>query len=87
MADKHPHIPGRASHRPGSAPLPHPDVRGSYTRVCTSSTPGCPWLLHPGLKQLFKPFLAKEKLVLMKNEAILTCFAPIPGRSLFLLYN
>ena len=35
----------------------------------------------------FKPFLAKEKLVLMKNEAILTCFAPIPGRSLFLLYN
>ena len=64
MADKHPHIPGRASHRPGSAPLP-----------------------HPGLKQLFKPFLAKEKLVLMKNEAILTCSAPIPGRSLFLLYN
>ena len=45
---------------------------------------------HFGLykyKQLFKPFLAKEKLVLMKNEAILTCFAPIPGRSLFLLYN
>lgn len=36
MADKHPHIPGRASHRPGSAPLPHPDVRGSYTRVSSS---------------------------------------------------
>ena len=33
MADKHPHIPGRASHRPGSAPLPHPDDRGSYARV------------------------------------------------------
>jgi|UPI0005689391 hypothetical protein len=57
------------------------------TRICTSSTPGCPWLLHLGLKQLFKLFLAKEKLVLMKNEAILTCSAPIPGRSLFLLYN
>ena len=72
MADKHPHIPGRASHRPGSAPLPHPDVRGSYTWV-SSSYSSC--------------FLAKEKLVLMKNEAILTCSASIPGRSLFLLYN
>ena len=72
MADKHPHIPGRASHRPGSAPLPHPDVRGSYTRVSSSYS---------------SRFWQKEKLVLMKNEAILTCFAPIPGRSLFLLYN
>ena len=33
MADKHPHIPGRASHRPGSAPLPHSGLRGAYTRV------------------------------------------------------
>ena len=71
MADKHPHIPGRASHRPGSAPLPHPDVRGSYTRV-SSSYSGRFW---------------QKKSFLMKNEAILTCFAPIPGRSLFLLYN
>ena len=71
MADKHPHIPGRASHRPGSAPLPHPDVRA----------------LTPGSQAAIQAVLAKEKLVLMKNEAILTCFAPIPGRSLFLLYN
>ena len=49
MADKHPRIHGKALHRPGSAPLPHPGLRGSYTRVCTSPTPGSPWLLHPGL--------------------------------------
>jgi len=33
MADKHPRIHGKALHRPGSAPLPHPGLRGSYTRV------------------------------------------------------
>ena len=70
MADKHPRIYGKALHRPGSAPLP---------------PLGSPWCLHPGLKRLSKPFWAKEKPVLMKNEAILTCFASIPGRFLFLL--
>ena len=39
---------------------------------------------HPHIR-LSKPFWAKEKPVLMKNEAILTCFASIPGRFLFLL--
>ena len=72
MADKHPRIPVKASHRPGSAPLPHPGLRG--------------WV-HPGLKRLCKLFLTKEKPVLMKKEAVLTCFAPVPGRSLFLSYN
>ncbi|MBP9981373.1 MAG: hypothetical protein KBF16_10560, partial [Parabacteroides sp.] len=33
MADKHPHIHGKALHRPGSAPLPHSGLRGAYTRV------------------------------------------------------
>ena len=68
MADKHPRIHGKALHRPGSAPLPHPGLRGSYKRLC-------------------KPFLTKEKPVLMKNEAVLTCFVPVPGRSLLLSYN
>ena len=72
MADKHPRIHGKALHRPGSAPLPHPGLRGSYTRVSSGSS---------------SRFLTKEKPVLMKNEAILTCFAPIPGRSLLLSYN
>ena len=71
MADKHPRIHGKALHRPGSAPLPHPGLRGSYT----------------GLKRLCKPFLTKEKPVLMKNEAVLTCFVPVPGRSSVLSYN
>ena len=64
MADKHLLTPGKASHRPGSAPLP-----------------------HPGLKRLCKLFPTKEKPALMKKEAVLTCFAPVPGRSLFLSYN
>ena len=85
MADKHPRIHGKALHRPGSAPLPHSGLRGAYTRVSVVLTPGSPWCLHPGLKRLSKPFWAKEKPVLMKNEAILTCFASIPGRFLFLL--
>ena len=72
MADKLLCIPGKASRRPGSAPLPHPGLRG--------------WV-HPGLKRFSKPFLTKEKPVLMKKEAVLTCFAPVPGRSLFLSYN
>ena len=70
MADKHPRIHGKAF---------------AQTRICTSPSLGSPWCLHPGLKRLSKPFLAKEKPVLMKNEAILTCFASIPGRFLFLL--
>ena len=41
----------------------------------------------PGLKRLCKPFLTKEKPVLMKKEAVLTGFAPVSGRSLFLSYN
>ena len=40
MADKHPRIHGKALHRPGSAPLPHPGLRGSYTRVSVALTPG-----------------------------------------------
>ena len=40
MADKHPHIPGRASHRPGSAPLPHPDLHLFHTRMSVALTPG-----------------------------------------------
>ena len=64
MADKHPRIPVKTSHRPGSAPL-----------------------LHPGLKRLCKLFLTKEKPVLMKKEAVLTGFAPVSERSLFLSYN
>ena len=32
-ADKHPHTPAKASRRPRSAPLPHPGLRGEYTRV------------------------------------------------------
>ena len=64
MADKHPRIPVKTSHRPGSAPLP-----------------------HPGLKRLCKLFLTKEKPILMKKEAILTGFAPLPERSPFLSYN
>ncbi len=31
--------------------------------------------------------LTKEKPVLMKKEAVLTCFAPVSGRSLFLSYD
>ena len=72
MADKHPRIPVKASHRPGSAPLPHPGLRGGYTRVSSG---------------FCKRFLTKEKPVLMKKEAVLTCFVPVPGRSLFLSYN
>ena len=64
MADKHPRIPVKTSHRPGSAPLP-----------------------HPGLKRLCKLFLTKEKPILMKKEAVLTGFAPLPERSPFLSYN
>ena len=60
----------------------HPRIHGKAL-----PTPGSPWLLHPGLKRLFKPFLTKEKPVLMKNEAVLTCFVPVPGRSLLLSYN
>ena len=65
MADKHPRIPVKTSHRPGSAPLPHPG-------------------LHDGLCKLF---LTKEKPILMKKEAVLTGFAPLPERSPFLSYN
>ena len=58
----------------------HPRIHGKALH-----RPGSAWCLHPGLKRLSKPFWAKEKPVLMKNEAILTCFASIPGRFLFLL--
>ena len=37
------------------------------------------------IAETLTPFWAKDKPVLMKNEAILTCFASIPGRFLFLL--
>ena len=33
MADKHPHTLVKVSHRPGSAPLPHPGLHTAYTRV------------------------------------------------------
>jgi len=42
MADKHPHTSGWNPRIPGSAPLPHPDVRVSYTRV-SSRFPNCFW--------------------------------------------
>ena len=71
MADKHPHIPEELR--------TDPDLHLFHTRMSVALTPGS--------QAAIQPFLAKEKLVLMKNEAILTCFAPIPGRSLFLLYN
>lgn len=45
------------------------------------------WRVHPGLKRFCKRFLTKEKPVLMKKEAVLTCFAPVSGRSLFLSYD
>jgi hypothetical protein len=56
-------------------------------RVCTSPTSGCPCLLHPGPEWFFKLFLAKEKLVLMKKEAVLTYSAPIPDWSLFFIVD
>ena len=71
--------------RPGWKGMGDPGVEEVETRICTSPSLGSPWCLHPGLKRLSKPFWAKEKPVLMKNEAILTCFASIPGRFLFLL--
>ena len=40
MADKHPHTPVKVSHRPGSAPLPHPGLHDGYTRVSMMGTPG-----------------------------------------------
>ena len=40
MADKHPRIHGKALHRPGSAPLPHPGLHLSHTRVSVALTPG-----------------------------------------------
>ena len=40
MADKHPHTPVKVSHRPGSAPLPHPGLHLSRTRVSMMGTPG-----------------------------------------------
>ena len=40
MADKHPRIPVKTSHRPGSAPLLHPGLHDGYTRVSMMGTPG-----------------------------------------------
>ena len=40
MADKHPRIHGKALHRPGSVPLPHPGLYLSHTRVSVALTPG-----------------------------------------------
>ena len=71
MADKHPRIPVKTSHRPGSAPLPHPGLHDGYTRVSSG----------------FASCLTKEKPILMKKEAVLTGFAPLPERSPFLSYN
>ena len=62
IADKLLCIPGTASRRPGSAPLPHPGLYDGYTRVSSG---------------LSKPFLTKEKPVLMKKEAVLTGFVPV----------
>ena len=58
-----------------------------HTPAKASRRPGSAPLPHPGLKRLCKLFLTKEKPVLMKKEAALTGFAPVPGRSLFLSYN
>ena len=71
MADKLLCRPVWASCRPGSAPLPRPGLHEAQT----------------GLKRFCKRFLTKEKPVLMKKEAVLTCFAPVSGRSLFLSYD
>ena len=71
MADKHPHIPRKSfATDPDLPPLPHPGVRGSYTRVSSSYS---------------SRFWQKKSLSWWKNEAILTCSAPIPGRSLFFI--
>ena len=72
MADKLLCRPVWASCRPGSAPLPRPGLRGGYTRVSSGFANG---------------FSTKEKPVLMKKEAVLTGFAPVSERSLFLSYN
>ena len=44
-------------------------------------------LHRPGSQAALQAVFDKEKPVLMKNEAVLTCFVPVPGRSLFLSYN
>ena len=56
-----------------------PGLHLSRARVSVAGT--------PGLKRFCKRFLTKEKPVLMKKEAVLTCFAPVSGRSLFLSYD
>ena len=33
MADKHPHTPVKVSHRPGSAPLPHPGLHDGWSQA------------------------------------------------------
>ncbi len=71
MADKHPRIPAKVSRRPGPAPLPH------WVLI----------LLTPGSQAALQAVSDKKKPALMKKEAVLTCFAPVPGRSLFLSYN
>ena len=71
MADKHPRIPVKTSHRPGSAPLPHPGLHDGYT-----------WS-QAALQAVFD----KRKACLDEKEAVLTGFAPVPERSLFLSYN
>ena len=50
--------------------------------VWASCRPGSAPLPRPGLRGG-----TKEKPVLMKKEAVLTCFAPVSGRSLFLSYD
>ena len=58
--------------------------------VWASCRPGSAPLPRPGLRGGYTRVssgLTKEKPVLMKKEAVLTCFAPVSGRSLFLSYD
>ena len=69
-------------HASTERPCTDPGLHLSHTRVSVAL-----WWVHPGLKRLCKLFLTKEKPILMKKEAVLTGFAPLPERSPFLSYN
>ena len=56
-----------------------PGLHLSRTRVCVVGTPRS----QAALKAIFD----KKKPILMKKEAVLTYFAPVSGRSLFLSYD
>ena len=41
----------------------------------------------PGSQAALQAVFDKRKAGLDENEAVLTCFVPVPGRSLLLSYN